>query len=88
VSQDDKGPLSGPLYSIATQCLYCQHYEADQFGAACPAFPSAIPDEITTNRFDHRKPHPDEIVPVRLEFREDVPADVVAAVNRRLDQIR
>ena len=26
-------------------------------GPSCEAFPAGIPDEIWTNRFDHRQPH-------------------------------
>lgn len=40
------------------QCLLCIHRVHGAYLIECPAFPGGVPDEILSNAFDHRKPHP------------------------------
>ena len=78
--------LSGPLYMIATQCVYCEHRTVADGIATCPAFPGEpVPEEIRSNRFDHRRPHPAQTGPQLLELRPRVPAGVRDALYRALD---
>lgn len=88
MSQDrsDKFTLS-PAGTVLTQCVYCKHLISGPFGAGCGAFPSAIPEEIVTNRFDHRRPHPDEIDPYRFTPRDDLPPVVLKHITAALDAI-
>ena len=44
------------------QCILCKNFLKD---LTCSAFPSGIPAEILTQKFDHSKPYPD------IENRED-----------------
>lgn len=49
-----------------SQCSTCRHYRSPfsredgnwDGGPFCDAFPDSIPDEILTNRLDHRQPLP------------------------------
>jgi hypothetical protein len=73
-----------------SQCAYCRHYIQNDLypHGVCPAFPGAIPREIRENRFDHRRPHREEKQPVRLNFHPGIPALVIRAIQRHLDQLR
>jgi hypothetical protein len=49
--------MEGP----ATLCLYCKYWSIERLKTgdwACLAFPDGIPDAITYDSFDHRKPYP------------------------------
>ena len=51
-------PLTDPEnapYAPAPLCLSCKHWIR---GQRCHAFEGEIPVEITTWKFDHKKPHP------------------------------
>lgn len=73
---------------VLTQCAYCKHRAESGDLPVCVPFPGWIPEEIQTNRFDHRKPHPDEEQPVRFEPRDDVPGPVLDQLYAALDAIR
>lgn len=76
---------------VVSQCLYCQRLgradiTANASVAVCAAFPNHIPPEVWSNRFDHRKPHPDD---GGLQFtpRLGVPADALARLAAFLDGV-
>jgi hypothetical protein len=58
---------------VYSQCALCKHLEREHrftTTLACTAFPSAVPPEISTNQFDHRKPWMDKRtgLPGDMEF--------------------
>lgn len=71
---------------VFSQCTYCRH-RSRGFLMVCPAFPGQIPEEILLNKFDHRRPHPDEIDPVRFEPRPEIPAAHMTQLFRELDAL-
>jgi hypothetical protein len=72
---------------VLTQCASCSRFVRDPYALVCPAFPGGIPAEIISNTFDHRKPHPDEVVPKRYVPRDDVDPRALAALYRTLDRL-
>lgn len=68
---------------VLTQCCYCRHLDD---GGGCPAFPGGIPDAITTNDLDHRRPAVGDHG-IRFEPRDDVPPEALARIHRRLDAV-
>jgi hypothetical protein len=84
VSMSDKFHAD-PAGILAGQCAYCRHAARHPGGVYCPAFPGGVPPEVLRNDFDHRTAHPDEYQPVRLELRDDVPAEVAARLYHRLE---
>jgi hypothetical protein len=39
-------------------CMDCKHFNSDnRKGLTCKAFPYGIPEEIITNKVDHKKPY-------------------------------
>lgn len=69
---------------IVSQCAYCVRAVSGGPTVVCPAFPGGVPEEILTNRFDHRSPHPDEATPSRFDPRPDVPIAILAALAKDL----
>ena len=53
MATDNGGKFEAQLE--ASQCSFCKHNGSDW---NCTAFPEEIPDEILSNEFDHRLPHP------------------------------
>jgi hypothetical protein len=45
---------------MTPQCAYCAHYRSPIGSGGesqtCAAFPDGIPDDMWSNRFDHRRP--------------------------------
>ena len=85
-SQADKFTVD-PSAASVTQCLLCARFVYGPLGAGCRPFPGGVPDEILTNAFDHRRPHPDENEPVRFEPRPDAPGPALASLYRNLDAL-
>ena len=49
------------LYETLFLCLWCDRFDGHESGyATCKAYPYGIPTEITSNRWDHREPLPDD----------------------------
>jgi hypothetical protein len=86
IDRRDKWELK-PGDVVLTQCVSCARAVDGSFGRVCPAFPGGIPDDIVENRFDHRQPHPDEVVPKRFEPRADADPAVLDALYRTLDAL-
>lgn len=57
-------------------CVDCYHFRGYARGMTCAAFLDGIPEEIIENRFDHRKPHPEDNG-IRFEMKEDAPAELI-----------
>jgi hypothetical protein len=66
-----------------TQCLSCIHLVKGS--RTCKAFPSQIPEEIIENRFDHRRPYPDD-EGIRFEPRPGVPEAYLTSLYKVLDE--
>ena len=41
------------MTTIASQCMFCKHFQPDW---TCAAFPKGIPETVVMNEADHRKP--------------------------------
>lgn len=67
---------------VATQCCYCRHERPD---GGCPAFPAGIPDDVITNRADHRRAIAGD-GGIRFEARPGIPPAVLGRLYRALDQ--
>lgn len=75
------------LFFIQSQCRYCRHFVRSDLGLEfCPAFPGGIPNEITMNKFDHRKSYPEQEGSTLLELQSDVPEAVRVQLFHQLDQ--
>ena len=49
------------MTTIQVLCATCKHFRDDvEDENVCEAFPDGIPEEIITDEFDHREPHPDD----------------------------
>lgn len=91
--------FADPEATIASQCVYCAHLGTVPGPARyCTAFPGGIPRAIIENRADHRRPYlingrpADAGMPgagsITFTPRDDVPAGVLASLDRTLDALK
>lgn len=80
-----------PEGCVPTQCISCRH-QSDGPDLTCSAFPDGIPEIITLNGFDHRRPFvgPDGVLldhGIRYEPIAGTDPQFLARLDRVLDNL-